>query len=774
MNFKNYLVSATAAALIASSALSLSTFTANAATGSAVAADEVVAASTFSAMPFKFLKEDKSATSTGMMGNVIATAQVEKTAEGKLFAYITETNTNFWTSFKTKVNNELVETTVVSENAAAKTRVVKFEIDKLSDVIEASIGIDANGHAMTHKVWLDFNDAEVKDLEYKVWDEKFTTISRGVTGTVYTTAQVQTENGTQFAYITLKSGSYWQSLKANTEGEFETAELVYDNPVNNTKIVKLKIPTTNQLVETQSHIKAVYPGGVHDTVYTTYFDFSNFYNGVTATEVNLGKKTYKALDSSLIKETSMQKNISPEAKVVLVNGVKYVEVELNGTDSFVGLQTEVKGVMTDVIELSKDEVANTRVVRFPVDDFSKTVKATAHVVVAAAKHDALYDFNFDFNNVITDTATVNFVSYDANKTAVANTEELLNSATTVRNYNGKPQAVLTVKDRTVVTDLKVKVNGEFVSPKVLAESAYNKTRVLQLDVPNYLTEPVEVQLTTVQEGVTDTKTYQLDFNNVVKIETAPEVKPEEGAVAGEEVNDTNKVVSSTKYNYSLVSKDKKTKSLADAYISPQIKVEKTKAGKYYATMTLKNATMWNAVKAEYNGKMVAAKTVSTNKAKNTKVIKFQVKSAKAQVKLTYTLKTSKKGLAGNYTNYINFGSKYVAPTTVISTKKYNYKQVKATVKTSSYISNDFKVEKTQGGKYYATVTVKNASTVNSLKADVNGKKVTAKTVSTNKKNNTSVVKFQIASPTKQVNLVLNVKKGKTTKNYTSAIKLSAK
>lgn len=771
MNFKKYLVSATAAALIATSALSVSNFTAQASATTATTSADVVAASTFSAMPFTFLKEDKSGISTGMSKSALSTAQIEKTADGKLFAYVTETNASMWTGFKVKVNGEFVEAEKVyeetDETGKAVKRLVKFEISSLTDVIESQISVDANGYAMTYKVWLDFNNETVKDQEFKAWDEKVAAVSKGVTGQVYTTAQVEEVDGKKYAYITLKNNNYWTGFKSNVDGELVESEVVYNNDVNKTRVVKIQIPTTNQLVETESHIVA----GAYDSKYATYFDFNNFYNGVTEEVVSIGKKNYTAWDASLIKTTSMATYTSKSAEFLVINGQKYIQVELNTTDQFREMQTEVNGVMTDVIEVSRDDEAKTRVVRFQVDSFKTAIKANAHIVVETSNYDANHIYYLDFNNLVSDIKTVKFESYNEKKTAKVDTTALLNPETTIRTYAGETKAIIKVLDRSVLTAVKVKAGDEYKDATVLSDGGkWSQSQTLEIAVPNYGTKAVEVQLTTTKDGKATTQTVNLDFNNVVKLEAE---KPE---VVAPVVN-PNKVVSTTKYNYSLVTKTKKAKSAANAYVVKPLTVTKTQSGKYYATVKLKNSGMWKSLKAEVNGKMVNVTTVATDKAKKTKTVKFQVKSPTAVVKTTFKLNTKSKKLAGSYTNYFKLGKKYVKATTVTSTKKYNYSTLKEDKKsvsaTDSYMVKPATIEKMSDGKYYATITIKNASLWKSFKTQVNGKMVEVTTVSSNKTKDTKVVKFQVPSAKATIKTTTHIKFSGYDNKYTNYLKLGS-
>ncbi len=194
-------------------------------------------------------------------------------------------------------------------------------------------------------------------------------------------------------------------------------------------------------------------------------------------------------------------------------------------------------------------------------------------------------------------------------------------------------------------------------------------------------------------------------------------------------------------------------------------------------MTLKNAAMWKSVKAEVNGKKVAVKTIATNSKKKTRTVRFQVKSPTATTKLHFTLQTASKKLAGTYTTYLDVTSKYVKPATVISTTNYNYKILKSNKKSTSatdaYVTKPMTITKMSDGKYYAKMTVKNASWWKSFKTEVNGKMTSVKTVSTNKTKNTRTVQFPIVSPKKLVKSTVHIQatKPKYEGTYTNYIQI---
>ncbi|MBQ0140980.1 MAG: NEAT domain-containing protein [Kurthia sp.] len=646
MNFKKYLVSATAAALIATSVLSVSNFSAQAADAiTPTAGEAVTVASTKLYIPFNVYKAADLAEISSMERSMLTVAEVEKTADGKTFIYANLKSASVWLSFKTEVNGEMKEVETVSEDKAANTKVVKFEVTDLTKAIEANIEIQAGQTKMSHKTFLKFNTAAVAEQAFQVWDKEKAAISMGVTRSVDTKLQIVKEGDKQYAYLKLLTADFWQGLKTEVNGELVEATLVSEDKEANTKVVKFEVPSRDAIIEMESHIVAKYPGGVHDSVYKTYLDLNHVLENGQYKAVET--KEFKVWNKEKTASSSMKTYMPTPAKIVKKDGKQYAELAITGANYWKGFKTSVNGELVEATIASEDKLANTRVYRFELPAYNKLIQADVHISVPGV--------------------------YDT------------------------------------------------------------------------------------------THTTYLDFANIVKdASTTPAVNP-------------NKVVSTTKYNYSLVTKTKKAKSVANPYVVKPLTVKKTQSGKYYATVKLKNQGMWSALKTEVDGKMVNVTTVSKDVAKKTRTVKFQVKSPTAVVKTTFKLNTKSKKLAGSYTNYFKLGTKYVKAATVTSTKKYNYSALKEDKKsvsaTDSYMVKPVTIQKMSDGKYYATLTIKNASLWKSFKTEVNGKLVEVTTVSSDKKKDTKVVKFQVKSPTATIKTSTHIKFNGYDNTYTNYLKL---
>lgn len=258
MNFKNYIVSATTAALIATSVLSVSSFTASAVAPTTTTPTTTTTTTTTgvvkSFVPFSVYKAADLKEVSSMARSMVTVAEVEKTADGKIFAYAKINSASVWKSFKTSVNGEMKEVETVSEDKTANTKLVKFEISDLTKAIESDIEIQAGPTLMTHKTFIKFNTAATSEQSLQVWDKEQVAISTGVTRSIDSKIQIVKEGDKQFAYLKLLTATYWQGLKTSVNGEMVEAEVVSEDVAANTKIVKFEVPSRDALIEMASHI----------------------------------------------------------------------------------------------------------------------------------------------------------------------------------------------------------------------------------------------------------------------------------------------------------------------------------------------------------------------------------------------------------------------------------------------------------------------------------------------------------------------------------------
>lgn len=347
-------------------------------------------------------------------------------------------------------------------------------------------------------------------------------------------------------------------------------------------------------------------------------------------------------ESDLAETSSMGKFMEPTAQIEkTADGKIYVYAVIKSAQLWKSYKTEVNGKMVDVEFLSEDKVADTKIVKFEVTSLNDIIKSEVAIQVGTQVLPQTTYTKFEETTVekpVIQTPTEFKIWNTYEKKRQSQVKDYIISPLVTFEQDKKKYVQFTIKDASYWDSLQTELSGKLFAATIVSEDKEANTRVYRFEINS------EEKLTMLiihlkQPGVYDTT--HVKFLDLTK------------AVA---VVDPNKVVSTTKYTYSLVTKSKKEKSVADSYVVKPLKVEKTQAGKYYATVTLKNASMWKTIKTDVNGKMTTVKTVSTNKDKNTKVIKFQVKSAKASTKTTFTLNSKSKKVAGKYTNYFKINS----------------------------------------------------------------------------------------------------------------------
>lgn len=759
INFKNYLVSATAAALIAASSLSFASYQANAVeTNTTVNANTEVVKTSKIYMPYKaFTTTELTEESKGMSANMDFTGQIE-IVDGKKYAYITLKNSQYWAGMETEVNGVLTEVETVSEDTAANTKLVKFEVNDLNQSIATKIKINAGpNRVMEHTIYLKFDAKATAEQAFQVWDKEKEKISSSLTRSVDSKIQIVKEGEKQYAYLTLLSAKYWKGLKTEVNGELVEATVISEDAAADTKVVKFEVPSRNALIEMASSIAA----GAYSSVYTTYLDLNNVLENSKYKAIE--EKDFKVWNKEKTAISSMKKYMPTPAKIVEKDGKQYAEVSITGANYWKGFKVSVGGELVEATVAEENLFDNTRVYRFELPTQTELIQADTHISVGGL-YDTTHTTYLDFNNIVKEEVVVPEPEIPAVDPVASTTNynyAVLSKSKKYKGYannymthpmkvektkSGKYYATVTLKNASMWSLMKTEVNGKMTKVTTVSSNKAKNTKVVkfQIDSPKATPKTTFTLKTNVKvKG----KSIAGNYTNYIKV----------GSVYVKPVT----TVAKAKYNSTIVKADGKTTSAANKYMTSPTTVQKMSDGKYYATTTLKNASMWSLMKTEVNGKMVKVTTVSSNKAKDTKVIKYQVKNTKATTKTTFKLNTSNKTLAGNYTNYVKLGAKYVAPTSTTSKKNYNFTVLKDDKKTVSvtndYVTSPVQVEKLSNGKYYATLTIKNADWWKSFKTEVNGKMTEVKTLSTNKKTNTKVVKFEIASPTKQVKANIHIK-----------------
>ncbi|KAA0966896.1 hypothetical protein FQ087_11975 [Sporosarcina sp. ANT_H38] len=224
-------------------------------------------------------------------------------------------------------------------------------------------------------------------------------------------AKIVVEDGKTFAYVTLLSSKWWQSLKVQTKqpGTFTDAEVISEDTKADTRVVKFEVQDLSKELNAKIHIIVTgVPGlGEYDHSYDIRLKFDSSKIPVTpevpvtpAPEViKDGAYTidFKALHEEEDKASSMTRYIETPAKLSVKGGKNLVTMTLTNNEQITAFQVEQGGKFVDTTVVKTDVEANKRVVEFEVADLSTIIKAKFTVFVAAANHTGNYNVRLAFD-----------------------------------------------------------------------------------------------------------------------------------------------------------------------------------------------------------------------------------------------------------------------------------------------------------------------------------------------------------------------------------------
>ena len=281
--------------------------------------------------------------------------------------------------------------------------------------------------------------------------------------------------------------------------------------------------------------------------------------------------------------------------------------------------------------------------------------------------------------------------------------------------NGKTTAYLTLKQSKEITDFKVEQNGSLVTTETVSEDETANTRVIKFDVADVSAklngwvkiywdlggfiydEAYDVQLAFDESSLTlvtpakpdDSETTPDDQNGTTPgdSETKPddqsgttpgdsETKPDDqnGTTPGDsetkpdDQNGTTPVDSPQnqlkdgvyRINYSVLKGDEDEASRMSQYFSHPASLT-VKNGTQTVSFTVKDHTSVDSLKIEKNGSYQEVKNVSTDQAKNTRVVSFEVSDLKKAVNGKVHIVVAAAHYDQTYDIRFQFDSKSIVP-----------------------------------------------------------------------------------------------------------------
>ncbi|MEK5499238.1 NEAT domain-containing protein [Bacillus sp. FSL M8-0077] len=281
--------------------------------------------------------------------------------------------------------------------------------------------------------------------------------------------------------------------------------------------------------------------------------------------------------------------------------------------------------------------------------------------------------------------------------------------------NGKTTAYLTLKQSKEITDFKVEQNGSLVTTETVSEDETANTRVIKFDVADVSAklngwvkiywdlggfiydEAYDVQLAFDQSSLTlvtpakpdDSETTPDDQNGTTPgdSETTPDdqngTKPDDSETTPDDQNGTTPGDSETtpddqngttpvdstqnqlkdgvyRINYSVLKGDEDEASRMSQYFSHPASLT-VKNGTQTVSFTVKDHTSVDSLKIEKNGSYQEVKNVSTDQAKNTRVVSFEVSDLKKAVNGKVHIVVAAAHYDQTYDIRFQFDSKSIVP-----------------------------------------------------------------------------------------------------------------
>ncbi|WHF26902.1 NEAT domain-containing protein [Bacillus altitudinis] len=389
--------------------------------------------------------------------------------------------------------------------------------------------------------------------------------------------------------------------------------------------------------------------------------------------------------------------------------------------------------------------------------------------------------------------------------------------------NGKTTAYLTLKQSKEITDFKVEQNGSLVTTETVSEDETANTRVIKFDVADVSAklngwvkiywdlggfiydEAYDVQLAFDESSLTlvtpakpdDSETTPDDQNGTTPGDSETKPDDQNGTTPGDsetkpdDQNGTTPVDSPQnqlkdgvyRINYSVLKGDEDEASRMSQYFSHPASLT-IKNGTQTVSFTVKDHTSVDSLKIEKNGSYQEVKNVSTDQAKNTRVVSFEVSDLKKAVNGKVHIVVAAAHYDQTYDIRFQFDSKSIVPlkdgqieeetpatpetpkpnkpapdTTnggtnqeTVQLKDGVYKlpfSMKKADKDELSRMNDYVVSPAtlvvKNGRHFVSYTVKNSSAITSFQVGTGGKFEETLVAKTDQKADTRVIQYEAKS-----------------------------
>ncbi|WP_175471919.1 NEAT domain-containing protein [Paenibacillus naphthalenovorans] len=280
-------------------------------------------------------------------------------------------------SFKTERDGILVETTTVSRDEAANTRVVQFEVDDLSARLAGWVKV----------YWVLPPPIGVYDHEYEV-DLGFSDIAAIVNKTQLNALIADAQSKHDAAVEGSAAGQYPAGAKSALQAAINQAKATAENPAATQQQVDQAVTALQTALTAFTASVISHPGG----------------GSLPDGEYNIGFTIYKkGTDEPSVMYDYVDRN---SGKLKVQGGKKLVSFTLKQSAETLSFKTERDGILVETTTVSRDEAANTRVVQFEVDDLSARLAGWVKVYWVLPPPIGVYDHEYEVDLGFSDIAAI--------------------------------------------------------------------------------------------------------------------------------------------------------------------------------------------------------------------------------------------------------------------------------------------------------------------------------------------------------------------------------
>ncbi len=606
------------------------------------------------------------------MARYFSTPATFTAQNGKYDVSFTINNSSTITSFKTRVNDTLVETEILSSDPDKNERTIRFPITNLDDILDASVHIKMGAYEMDHAIRLKF-DASALTLEPKptptpepeLIQPEPIVLKDGTYTADFKALQQQADVMSEMnrylvapAEIVAKGGSYTVSFALNSSSMIPRLQIEQGGVLSDTKTVSEDIAQNQRIVSfTTTHLQTIMnaqvdvKAGAYEMSHPLRLQFDTpqstsktdgFADGkysASLTAIKYGTNELSVMDGYIWKPVT----------VVKKSGKYYVQVKLKNSN---WIKTfKVGGQNAEVVEESAS--ADTRTVQFQVTDLPRTVKINTHVIVPGLSlggidYDHTYDVDLKIGSLSAYEAPVasatNTVLPLDFKTLASGTYKLpfsivmpgIASGTTtplarfisteqpvqLTVENDQRHVAMTLQHASDIQALRIYDGTQYTDAEVIRNDTTNNTKTFKFTVSDY-TKNVPAQLVTAG-GVSIAST---DSNTVYEFE----LKFDTSAVAADTASTittsnkgTNTIADGVyRASYRILKNGAETDSVLTPYLDRTAKLT-AKDGRVQATITITDGEALPAFMTDFEGKYTAPTVVAQSKDGKSRTITFEV------------------------------------------------------------------------------------------------------------------------------------------------------